>query len=192
MTFIGLTLGLALVLGVALGGRPSNLAGLRLRWPGLALVGFAMQLVNPPGRWPLVMLAGSFVLLGVFALANRDVPGFRVILVGIAMNAAVIAVNGGMPVSAAALEASGQAATAAELADHADAYVKHHLAGPQDTLLILADVIALPPPVTQVISVGDIVTYGGVVLVLVLAMRRPRERVFAGRALATGGVGRGD
>jgi hypothetical protein len=166
------TLVLALVIGSLAGGRLSNLGGLRLRWGPLALVGFAMQLVNPPGRWPLVMLLGSFVLLTAFAIANLRLPGFALILAGVVMNFAVIAANGGMPVSREALIASGQADTLAGLLDDADRYVKHHLASPDDRLLFLADVIPLPAPIAQVISVGDVFTYGGVGVVLVAGMRR--------------------
>ena len=50
----------------------------------------------------------------------------------------------------------------AALTDRADAYVKHHLAGPDERVLFLGDVIGLPPPVAQAISLGDIFTYGGV------------------------------
>ena len=46
-------------------------------------------------------------------------------------------------------------------------------------LLFLGDVIAIPPPVSQVISIGDIFTYGGVVIVIAGSMRRraPTPRV---------------
>ena len=80
MKLMLLTLALTLGVGYLLGGRLSNLADLRIRWAPLAVVGFAMQLINPPGRWPLVMLLGSFVLLSVFAIANLRTPGFGVIL----------------------------------------------------------------------------------------------------------------
>ena len=50
-----------------------------------------MQLINPAGRWPLFMLLGSFVLLSIFAVANIRTAGFAMILIGVAMNFAVIA-----------------------------------------------------------------------------------------------------
>ena len=50
--------------------------------------------------------------------------------------------------------------------------MKHHLAGPDDRLVFLADVIAVPPPVSQVISVGDLFTFGGVSIVIASAMSR--------------------
>jgi Family of unknown function (DUF5317) len=87
----------------------------------------------------------------------------------------VIAANGGMPVSGHALTASGQADTRSDLTNDADRYVKHRLAGDDDTLVFLGDVIPILPPVSQAISVGDVFTYGGVAVVIVSAMRRRRD-----------------
>jgi hypothetical protein len=171
------TLLIAVVVGFLNGGRLSNLSHLRIRWAPLALVGFAMQLVNPPGDWPLVMLLGSFVLLSIFAIANVKTAGFALILIGVAMNFAVIAVNSGMPVSRQALIASGQADTVDDLMNDADSYVKHHLADADDRVLFLGDVIALAPPVAQAVSVGDFYTYGGVAVVIIAAMRRRPDEV---------------
>jgi hypothetical protein len=153
-------------------GRLSNLGTLQFRWVPLALVGLLMQVINPPGSWPLVMLIGSFVLLWVFTIVNRDVRGFSVIMIGVALNFLVIVANDGMPVSRQALVASGQANTVADLTNNSDRYVKHHLAGSDDVVLFLGDVIALPSPISQAISLGDIFTYGGVAVVIVSAMRR--------------------
>ncbi len=41
-----------------------------------------------------------------------------------------------------------------------------------DTAVFLGDVIAIPPPLAQAISLGDIFTYGGVAVVVVSGMRR--------------------
>jgi Family of unknown function (DUF5317) len=179
------TLAIALVFGALLGGRLSRLSDLRIRWAPLAIVGFAMQLINPPGRWPLVMLLGSFVLLSVFAIANLKTTGFALVLIGVAMNFTVIGLNGGMPVSRQALVASGQADTVADLVNDADSYVKHHLADDDDAVLFLGDVIALPAPISQAISLGDIFTYGGVGVVVAAAMRRRSDPHEASIAAAT-------
>ena len=50
-------------------------------------------------------------------------------------------------------------------------YPKHHLATEDDLLRFLGDVIPLPTPIAQAISLGDILTYGGVGMVIVGAMR---------------------
>jgi hypothetical protein len=161
---------LAIGLGYALGGRLSHLAALRLRWPALAMLGLALQLVTGPGDVvPVVALYLSFALLVAFAVANIRTPGFVLVLVGVLLNLAVIAMNDGMPVSRSALVASGQAGTIDELASGET--VKHHLSGPGDDLVFLGDVIAVPA-LEQVISVGDVFVYGGFVLVVALGMRR--------------------
>lgn len=171
MKLIAITLLLTVSIGYLLGGRLRNVGGLHIRLAPLALIGFTMQIINPPGDWPLFMLLGSFVLLWIFAIANHDVPGFSLIIIGVALNFLVIAANDGMPVSRQALIASGQASTLGDLVDEADSYVKHHLAGPDDVVLFLGDVIAVPP-IAQAISIGDIFTYGGVAVVVIAAMRR--------------------
>lgn len=183
------TLLLAVAAGYLMGGRLSNLSLLKVRWAPLALIGFVLQVINPPGRWPLAMLLTSFVLLSVFAIANARVTGFALILVGVALNFIVIAANGGMPVSAQALGASGQQDTVADLTNDADSYVKHHLAGDGDVVLFLGDVIAIPPPISQAISVGDIFTYGGVGVVVAAAMRRRSGGVVAQEAPEVQGAG---
>jgi hypothetical protein len=163
---------LGLVAGYLLGGRLFGLSDLRIRFAFLALAGLALQFVNPPGRWPFVLLIVSFVLLVTFTLLNIRTTGFALVLVGVAMNFAVIAINGGMPVAREAIVASGQRDTLEGLVHRRAA--KHHLVREDDRLLFLADVIAVPPPVGQVISVGDLFTFGGVGVVVASSMRRRR------------------
>ena len=153
---------LALLAGVVLGGRLRNLSAIQLRWTGLAIAGFALQFVTGPGATvPLLCLYLSFVLLTVFALKNIRIVGFPIILVGIAMNFLVIGLNQGMPVARQALVSSGQSR-------HARRPDRQPLpeAPPRVvttiSVVFLGDVIALPQPVGQAISVGDIFTYGGV------------------------------
>jgi hypothetical protein len=170
MKLVALSLAIAVAVGYLLGGRLSQLSELKVRYGWVAFAGLLLQLVNPPGLWPLVLLLLSFLLLTAFTVANIRTVGFALVLVGISMNFTVIALNGGMPVGREALIASGQSETLAPLIEQQGR--KHHLAGPDDRLLFLGDVIAIPAPVRQVISVGDILTYGGVALVVVAAMRR--------------------
>lgn len=175
MKLMLLSLSLAVLAGVVLGGRMSNLSTLRLRWTGLALAGFALQWVYGPGTViPLLCLYVSFVLLTVFAIKNLRVAGFPIILAGVLMNFLVIGLNQGMPVAKQALIASDQAETLDDLMNNP--WPKHHLASDDDLLLFLGDVIAVPAPVRQAISVGDIFTYGGVGVVIVTGMRRPARR----------------
>jgi diguanylate cyclase (GGDEF)-like protein len=162
------TMLVSIAFGYAGGGRLTNFSKVRILLAPLAIVGLALQLVVPPGPWPLVLLLVSFGMLLTFGIVNRRVPGFRLILLGTMLNLLVIAVNQGMPVARRALIDSGQQDTLTELVHGGGA--KHHLAGPDDKLVFLGDVIALPPPVGQIVSIGDLLTYGGVAWLIVIGM----------------------
>ena len=170
MRLVGLIIVCAVSFGYLLGGRLSWLSELPIRLGPLALVGLLLQLWNPPGRWPFVILLLSFALLFVFTVTNRPITGFALITAGLVLNLGVIALNAGMPVSRHALVASDQTDTLLPLL--AEGGAKHHLATDDDRLLFLADVIPIPAPIRQVISVGDLFTYGGVAVVVVAGMRR--------------------
>ena len=171
---------LGLLAGLIFGGSLRQLGSVRLRlWP-LALIGLAVQLVPIPSsldprmaRWAAAgLLALSYLLLLAFVLENIQFPGFPIIIVGLLLNIFVISLNRGMPVTDAALRtAEGQDYRQArqDLIDSGG--VKHHLARPDDLLLPIADVIAIPAPVKNVFSVGDLITYLGVAWVLASAAR---------------------
>jgi hypothetical protein len=166
----------SLWLGYLLGGRLHHLEALRPRWWGLVLLGLAIQFVPLPegvAGTDLVIrnavLALSYSLLIVFGLVNVRMPGMFLVVVGLACNMTVIVVNGGMPASAQALIDSGQEDVLAYLRDQgAD---KHHLLTDDDQLTFLADVIAVPQPIGQAVSAGDILVYAGLTWLIVAAMR---------------------
>jgi hypothetical protein len=170
MKLMAICMAVILAVGYLTGGRLQNIANVQLRWPALALVGLALQFVTGPGETvPLACLYLSFVLLIVFTVMNIRTFGFSVILAGVLCNLLVIGVNGGMPVSAHALKASSQGQFLGDLENNP--YPKHHLATEDDLLRFLGDVIPIPSPIAQAISLGDILTYGGVGMVIVGAMR---------------------
>lgn len=164
-------LGGAILVGLLTGGRPSRLAEVRFRWPLAGIGGVVLQLIPASGTLGVAFLLSSFVLLGLAAAANVRLPGFPLILAGLALNFLVIAVNGGMPVTADALAASGQQATLKDLVEHGGS--KHHLATGADDLVVLADAIPLGAPIRQAVSVGDILAYSGAAWFLVRRMHRP-------------------
>jgi hypothetical protein len=168
-----ITLVLAVGVGLVTGGRLSGLSAMRFRLVPAALAGLLLQFFVPPGIWQQVLLFASFLLLGAFAVANLKIPGFALILAGIAMNFLVIGVNSGMPVPRWSLERSDQSQELQYLIEHGGA--KHHLATDEDHLMFLADVIPLPSPIRQSVSAGDVVAYIGVAYVIVAGMRRKRE-----------------
>jgi hypothetical protein len=175
MRLLLFSLVLAVLIGYAIGGNFKNLETMKLRWWALALAGLVLQ-IPPPSSLSdnshvlIVLLWLSFGCLIAFALINLRRPGFALILAGLSCNFVVIAVNSGMPVSPSAVRASGQASLLTELA-HGQA-AKHHLQGPGDILLQLADEIPIGWPINQVVSVGDALVYSGMVWVVGGAMRK--------------------
>ena len=173
MLLIACTLALGVALGLALGGSLREFPTVRLRSWGLAAAGIAMQFLNPPGAWGHLLVVASFVVLLAFTMVNVEQPGVLLIGAGLLLNALVITVNAGMPVAREAIVRSGQEATLPDLV--AGGGAKHHLADDGTRLLLLGDVIAVPPPIAQAMSVGDLVMYGGVVWYLAAATG-PRRR----------------
>jgi hypothetical protein len=165
-----IVIGLAVCIGFIAGGSLRPFEHLKVRWWGLALAGLALQGVSlagginrPAGS---ALLVGSYGLLVVFGWMNRRLPALWLAMVGLILNMVVIGANGGMPVSASALETAG--ARAEGLIGEGTA--KHHLMGPEDTLTPLGDVIGIPPPIGAVISIGDVLLYAGIAILVVAVM----------------------
>jgi hypothetical protein len=179
MSPIPVVIAAALLVGLLAGGSLRNFELLRVHWWALAFAGLALQIVPVPevSRMPIWalgagMLVASYVLLLTFLAVNRWIPGATVMAIGLLMNLAVVASNGGMPVSARAIEAAG--GSVAVLADGAGA--KHHLMVDADVLSPLGDVIPIPPPAGVVLSIGDVLLYAGLAWFVVQVMRgRSRE-----------------
>jgi Family of unknown function (DUF5317) len=182
-----IVLAVAIGVGFAAGGSLRPFDRLRIHWWGAALAGLALQGVPLAGvvgeTVASLILLGSYALLVAFVWINRRLPVSWLILAGLVLNLLVIGVNGGMPVSASAL----QTAEAPVDALAGAGTVKHHLMGPDDVLRPLADVIGIPPPIAAVISVGDVLLYLGLAVLVVTVMlgrsgenRRPPARVLLG------------
>ena len=167
---------LAFVIGFIAGGHLSGFEGVHVRWWGLALIGLGVQFIPLPegdGGTDLVVrtivLVVSYGLLLTFAVKNVRLPGVALLLVGLALNTAVIVSNGGMPVSAQALRSSEQTDVLEDL-QHAGAD-KHHLETADDVLTPLGDVVGIPPPLAQAVSIGDVLVYAGLMWFVISAMR---------------------
>lgn len=182
MRLVLFTFPVAIAIGYVLGGRLGNLGGTRFRHGWVGLVGVALQFLPLEGTIGYLSLVASLLLLLFVASANWKLPGFVLILAGLWLNFIVITVNEGMPVTREAIVASGQADTLDELHDAGG--TKHHLATDGDTLLFLGDRIAIPAPVKQAVSVGDIVAYAGAMWFVVEGMRRRERQVDADLAAA--------
>ena len=169
MSFLFVTLALALGIALVTGGRLRNIAAVQLRRSNILAVAVGIQLalevLHPTrgiaGRVASGLLVVSYVLLLVFCAANLRLRGLTVVAVGIALNGAVIALNAGMPIRAP--EAVVEATT------------KHHAERPSDKLTFLGDII-LVPALRQSLSFGDLIMLVGLVDVLFHCSRNPATR----------------
>jgi hypothetical protein len=176
----------ALVVGVGAGclagGRLRNLERLDLSWPWIVIAALGLQLVafSPAGAalGPAAMVTlhfASYALLAWFVALNRRHVGVLVAGLGLALNLAVIAANGGyMPASKGALQLAGVAYAGTVHNNSAVIAAGTHLR-------LLGDIFAVPAwiPAANVFSLGDLLVVAGVVIVLVAAMRGPRVVVEA-------------
>lgn len=168
---------LGLAVGRLLGGRLINLGSLPLRGlAGFLLLGAveaAMQASQAPERrllyQTLIMASGG--ILAWLLWINRRLPGVWLVILGLGLNLAVMAANGGrMPVSEWAALASGQGDYLPELVSGTGA--RHMLLTALTHLPLLADIIPLPSPypVPRVLSIGDVVLFAGLIRLLVAGM----------------------
>jgi hypothetical protein len=162
--YTAIAIALGLVAGLVAGGRPADAARHTLRWwPALA-VGAAAQwvpeLLDVPDAAAFGAVVASYALLAAFAVANVRLVGMPVVLVGLALNLAVILQNGGMPVRAEAVVAAGIADRPEEVAA-LDFGSKRHLEDGDDRLTILGDVVPVPL-LREVLSFGDLILAAGI------------------------------
>lgn len=168
MAFTLVTLVVALGVALATRGDLSRITDLRFRrlwmlFGGLALQ-VALEVVDLPAARQddlgIALLLASYALLLGFGLTNLRIDGMGVVTVGIALNAAVIALNLGMPYRAP----EGHAV---------ESTVKHRPERPDDVATILADRIVIPP-LRVSISFGDLIIAVGLADLCYRGSRRPR------------------
>ena len=174
MRLILVSVAAAIVLGLVSGGTLRDFPSVKLRLAWLAAAGVFLQFVPVSGDLGFGVLLLSFALLLAFAAVNLRSPGFVLIATGLCLNALVIGLNHGMPVTREALIGSDQAQTLPDLVRNGGE--KHHLADTRTVLLPLADVIAVGHPVDQAVSLGDVCVHLGIGWFIVVAMH-PRRNV---------------
>jgi Family of unknown function (DUF5317) len=146
-------------------------AELRLRWlwtaPAALILQTVIVTVAPGGSESLHAAAHivSYALVGAFLWANRHVAGAKVIALGALSNTLAIVANGGvMPASRTAQHLAGLTEGGGF---QNSAAVSHPI------LLWLGDIIPVPGPLPNVMSVGDCIIFAGL-LVLLHRQCRPR------------------
>jgi hypothetical protein len=155
------------------GGSVRRLGDLHFRLTWTAPVALALQVlivtIAPDGHRSLhvAIHIASYVLIAAFLCANLRLPGMKLIGLGAGANTLAIAFNGGvMPAAAAALRM-------AHLSEHGGFQNSAPVLHP--TLLWLGDVIPVPGPLPNVLSVGDcLIVIGALVLLHRTCGRRSR------------------
>jgi uncharacterized protein DUF5317 len=146
------------------GGKLSRLAKLQLRWLWTAPLALVLQVVItvivPDGHHTLhsAVHVVTYALLCVFLAANFNIPGVRVIAAGAALNLiAILANEGVMPASATAERIAGEVQSAG-----------YHNATPlaHPHLMWLGDLIPIPGPLPNVVSIGDCIIFAGMLVLL--------------------------
>ena len=159
---------LLLLLTVPLfGGRLSRVGEVRIRWIGLAVVAFAIQVVLvtivPDGDSNMhrILHLATYALAAACLIRNLDLRFVWLVGLGGLLNLIAIAANGGvMPASRSALETAGLDVKSGEFAN-SDYVEDAHVA-------FLGDVFAIPGdwPGANVFSVGDVLMLLGVILAI--------------------------
>ena len=188
MVFDGIII--SFIVGLFRKGNLKGLATLKLKWgwvfPILLLIQIGVtslqdevEFIGEIGGYLYILI---YIIGFIFLYINRNLPGLVLILIGVFLNFLVISVNGGrMPVSAEAaaaidpmyVEVFKAAITESE-------YAKHILLTESSNLKFLADIIPLskPYPITQIISIGDVVMNIGIfnfIQHLMLSGKRDKE-----------------
>ena len=172
MSFTAVALVVGVLLGIAAGGRPSNLGRRRLRLAWLLAICALLQVVaevfDVPQTVGLVMVLASYAGLSAFALSNIGLVGMPVVLVGLVANLFVIGINAGMPVRESAILKS-HAATRQEV-PALDFGAKRHLETDADHFVVLGDILPVRPT-REVLSFGDLILAFGVADVIFRLLR---------------------
>lgn len=159
MRTLPLAIGAGLLLGLLVGGRPANIGARPFRMLALLAFGvatpFAAELADLHGLAARVAVLWSQLLLVAFAAVNLRIVGMPIALVGLCLNAAVLAANGTMPVRAEALVAAG-----AHEVERVELGMERRLEEPGDRLVALSDIVPVAP-LREVVSFGDLILAAG-------------------------------
>ena len=158
-----------LVLGLVSGGKITNLAQVRFRWPWLILAAVAARaavLLTPLNRVEGAQYVYVIAMAAIVAwtvVHFKRLPGVWLVTAGTLLNLLVILANGAhMPVAPE---------VAASLARHGT-IGPYTVMGAHTNLNLLGDWIVLYP-VPEVYSIGDVAIALGLAVVVFLAVRNP-------------------
>jgi Family of unknown function (DUF5317) len=170
LVLVLLVIDFGIVAGLLRGGRLDSLRAARVKALPLLVAALVLQLLLglPWGhlhgsRWGIgsVLLVVSLLVLLIVVGANAQLPGMPLVALGLLANLLVVGLNGGMPASTAAPQAHNHTSSA----QMAHLGPQHLVAGPETHLPVLgARVRSLR--VRTAVSVGDLLQYAGLVLLI--------------------------
>jgi hypothetical protein len=166
-------LGGSLVIALIRGGKISRFADLNLRWRGIILIGFLIQVLIFSNFWqgridthaltPYIYLVSNGLLF-IALVINYRLPGMPFLTLGLCLNLIAILFNGGyMPASPEALALAGHSSfTAGQISNNSI------VMGPDTRLFFLGDIFAIPKGFIfpNVFSIGDILIAIGAVYLI--------------------------
>lgn len=166
------------VIGLARGGRLSDLTGMGFAWWPVALAGLVFQVFlfsEPLGSMvgasgPALYVCSTLAVLAAL-VRNLTLPGFALIAVGASLNLLAIVTNGGqMPADPNAVMA-----LFGEARIPTDIFSNSVVAGSEAAFPYLGDTMVLPRPLpfANVFSIGDVLIGLGGASFLVRTMGRP-------------------
>ena len=175
MLVLGIAMLAALLIPLVTLGSYKRLINTEIHWGWLLGLGLAVQLgleyyTLPRRYWHSIgfgLLVASYVLILAFCARNLLLRGMSIVLIGVACNALVIALNQGMPVKFPRAW-RGQSWT--------QATVKHHPQQAGESLLFLSDIIIIRDPYDVVVSFGDLIIAVGLCDAAYNASRDPQRR----------------
>ncbi|MHC1719612.1 MAG: DivIVA domain-containing protein [Clostridiaceae bacterium] len=167
---------LAVILGYLFRGNLKNLASMKIEGVYLIVMAFVVEasIIIPlnmgvlhVGQTTMLMDIVMYALLFIFILKNIKNPYIIIVGIGFALNAAAIFANGGaMPVSSAAYQAVGLTGDAGSMGLYA--FINENT-----KLWFLGDIIPYDLIDVNILSIGDIISSLGIMLLIIMNMRKP-------------------
>jgi len=169
----------AVILGYLFRGNLKNLASMKIEGVYLIAMAFVVEacIIIPlnmgilhVGQITMLMDIVMYSILFIFVFKNIKNPYIIIVGIGFALNAAAIFANGGaMPVSSSAFKAVGLTGDAGSMGLYA--FIDENT-----RLWFLGDIIPYDLIDVNLLSIGDLVSSLGIILLIIVNMRKPQVK----------------